>query len=52
MAEEKEKRAKYVVGGGNIKFNGKWYKPGETIELTANEKKQVLTTKTHIKLDG
>ena len=50
MAEEKKQ--KYKVSGGNIKFNGTWYKPDDTIELTAKEKKQVLGTKTHIKLSA
>ena len=48
MAEEK--KAVYKVEGGNIKFNKIWYKPRDTIELTANEKKQVMGSNTHIKL--
>lgn len=48
MAEEK--KAVYKVEGGNIKFKKTWYKPQDTIELTANEKKQILGKKTHIKL--
>lgn len=50
MPEEKKVKAKYVVSGGSLKFNKKWYKPNETIELTAEEKKQILGDKTHIKL--
>ena len=45
-----EKKQNYTVSNGNLKFNGKWYKPQQTIELTANEKKQILGTNTHIKL--
>lgn len=45
-----EKKTTYVVNGGNLKFNGKWYKPNDTIELTANLKKQILGTNPHIKL--
>jgi hypothetical protein len=43
-------KQKYTVSGGNIKFDGKWYKPQDTIELTANDKKQIAATASHIKL--
>lgn len=42
-------KQKYTVSGGNIKFAGKWYKPKDTIELTATEKKQIFAI-AHIKL--
>lgn len=45
-----EKKTKYVVSGGNLKFKGKWFNPQDTIELTASEKKNISGTHTHIKL--
>ena len=45
-----EPNQKYTVSGGSIKFEKKWYKPNANIELTANQKKQISDTATHIKL--